>query len=215
MRNSNKFLYIKTYKIMMYWYLEKWRLLLFNPNELFRISTTEKGYFEVLKFYIISSLILEAANWLLYSRFLEGILWIIIKVIFASAATFVISFFIHLGVLIFGGKQGFFNTFKPTTYVLNIWLMYSLILDILLKIIPEPLALILFFMGLTGGAIEILVKVISLFHMIIIQTKGISFFHKITKNKSFLLILTIIILLLLLYILNIFFIGSVLRLFIF
>lgn len=104
---------------------------------------------------------------------------------------------IHLGILMFGGKQGYFNTFKPVVYASVIALIYGIIQNILGSIIKlsfsipsnvesfielDPTASIgLIIASIVGAAITITM----LIHSLYAEIWGLSIFHKISKWKSF------------------------------
>lgn len=122
---------------------EKLTSLLFKPSKFFRIVDKEKGYWPTVLFFIIlfavyeiidlalSGIISSTQNLVKLSELPKVALLFVISVAFAFVFSFIYSGFMHLGVLVFGGKEGFLNTFKVATNSLVIFTLYYLLLLIL------------------------------------------------------------------------------------
>ena len=229
-------------------YFRKVRNIFFHPKQflLGRDIEREEGYWKVLYPYVITSLIYLACYFIFLlisglivfgnnqfvgienlslSLFVFQMIFVVFYgIIFSFATPFVSSAIIHLGVLIFRGKEGFFNTFKPITYSGIIPLIYSIILAIVLA----PIFIILL-PGIIDGfasvlaqyptgaipegaisqdlasqlAVLIVVSVIagfiigllSFIHMLYAAVVGISHYQKLSKVKAFFSIIIVPILL--------------------
>lgn len=195
----------------------KLKKLFFHPKSFFSEVEKEKSYSPAMFFYvklsliaIILELVLTLAIMLIQqSATLIGIVNVIISSIinigFAFVIPFVAAAIVYLGVLIFRGKQGFFNTYKPITYALAVGIIYNIIVIIVSAITAivnssyaESLATITspeMLWQNTGFVISMIiygiVMLISLIHMIYTATTGLSKFQKISKLKSFFSIIII------------------------
>ena len=217
--------------------LEKLKLLFFHPDEFFISVKNEKKYFPILIYYaIIYIAFVLIVNLISLPAIIIGIykganaalsmLTLIIipfSIIFGAIYAFVVPFIgsavTHLGVLIFRGKNGFFNTFKPVTYAMIIPLIYGLVASIIFDIVR-----ILFYMfninsiynytATTMNSLDLvliifvfIIVLVLVIHSVIAQVKGISLFQKLSKLRAFLAIIIIPLILFLLMI--IFIIGMV------
>lgn len=199
--------------------------LFFKPNEFLNSVEKENEYWPILSFlvlfYLISfllSIILGVVNKgedISYLQYIySGIMGFIGSAIFYLVLPFIVALVVHLGVLIFGGRQGFFNTFKPMTYSLMIGIIYSfislVIIFILQFIIPidpnlitsmqnsqnvqDPkiiIDLIKQYFSQPLVIIGIIISIISMIHQFVFEVKGISKFQKISKIKAFLALILI------------------------
>ncbi|MFH1439855.1 MAG: Yip1 family protein [Candidatus Woesearchaeota archaeon] len=185
-------------------YWSQLKLLLFKPLQFFESVKYESEYINIVIKYVVFFLILRAVLFIvgLYSDIREGglviigvsLLTIILGALFGFIIPFINSAIIHIGVLLFGGKQGFFNTFKLVTYSLFIGLIYStiatLIFEILNIFIPTEaitdITLMLPQLIISGA-----VGLIGLVHMIYTMVIGISYYHEMPKVRSFLAVIVI------------------------
>ena len=193
--------------------LKKLKRLFFHPKKFFDSVENEKTYSGIMFFYvkiysiyIAISLILSIITLLLRSSgtdILLGMVQSIMSAVFsigvAFISPFIISAIIYLGVLIFRGKQKFFNTYKPVTYAVSIAVIYSTIAVIVswvLSMINSTYIANLETMTAeqllqNSGYIFTLVlygiiMLISIINVIYASTIGISKFQKISKLRAFL-----------------------------
>lgn len=102
----------------------------------------------------------------------------------AFITPFVNSAIIHLGILVFGGRQGYLATLKPVSYSFVIRAFYGIIAMVL------SLGIFLFMENMVVTiAISILLVILalaSLIHYLVFLIKGISQLQNITKLRAFL-----------------------------
>jgi hypothetical protein len=110
--------------------------LFFHSEDFIKSIENEKDYQPILISYILIYLgyfiIRSVSDFILQQTTLyDFAINFIGIVIFAVFMPFFASLMFHIFVKIFKGEKGFFNTFKPVTYVLIIGIIYSLILFII------------------------------------------------------------------------------------
>ena len=121
-----------------------------------------------------------------YPKFFIGLIF---WTIFAFTIPFVGSGVNHLGVLIFGGKNGFFNTFKPLTYAMVIGGVYGVINATILTILS-----ILNIKNLVLNlVITMIILLIGFIHTLYAEVIGISQYQDMSKGKALLAILVSIV----------------------
>jgi len=205
-------------------YLEKTKNILFNSNSFLNSIEHEKSYQQVLAFFVVTYLVyfilsyslgLISLKYELVNYFVDISKEFVIAVIFSVLYPFAFSGIVHLGTLIFRGKESFFNTFKPSTYSLFIWVFYItlilIITTIINLIVPFETSMInnlpndssqevvgiayQQFFNQPGAfyflIVFIVLMIAGMIHQMIFLTKGISKFQKITKLKAFLSIIII------------------------
>jgi len=211
-------------------YLSHLKKLYFHPSKFFASVEKDKDYSKIMFFYvkmiIISSIITILSSAIILTIRKSFILKEFISIIFDSAVSiglaflvpFVMAGIIHLGVLIFRGKQGYYNTYKPIAYSLVVVAIYSIISTIVTSILsviypanqlPSMTAdPSIYFQTLLQDknfilllAVAFTILVISFVHSLIVQIIGISKFQKISKLKAFLSIILISVILIMLVIL--------------
>lgn len=191
-------------------YFSKLNRLFFHTRNFINSIENEKDVKPILYFYvkialfsIIISLIFSMIA--LSSNFTgQGLAVIIFSALlgfgFAFATPFISAGIIHLGVLIFRGKQGFFNTFKPIAYGMVINSVYMIVLGVISGIIgivsPQPPVTnyseifanktLLFSFLVTS-----LFSIVALIHVLYENILGIAKYQKMTKGKAFLSMLII------------------------
>src|SRR3989344_6633956 len=122
-------------------YTEKIKTLFFHSKQFFQLIKEEKKYQTILKdfliLYIIGQIIGFVFSALTINRYnlsnnliLTQASITIFSIIFAVVIPFIFSGITHLGVLIFGGKNGFFKTFKPATYAIIIGSIYGILISV-------------------------------------------------------------------------------------
>lgn len=175
-------------------YFKKIKTLLFHPSEFFESVADEKEYWPIVKFFAKTYIIIIIVNIILsllvglktgFTTFQSLLLISTFEIIFAFIYPFIIAFFTHIGVWIFGGRQGFFNTFKPATYASVIGITYYFIIIVINSIID-------LFLSSTsqGGAIAYIIFIsiivlISIIHSVFAEVIGISKFQKISRLRAF------------------------------
>ena len=189
----------------------KLKRLFFHPKEFFKTVENEKEYSKILFFYIKIALISIILNLLISViiilarpsvtstavAVLQQFFSSLIALGTAFLTPFVAAGLIHLGVLIVGGKKGYFNTFKPTTYALSITIMYGILSVILMGIIAlvapantlDQAEILQNPAVIVSMVIYLLIFLISFIHFVIAQIIGSSKFQEISKIKAFLALL--------------------------
>lgn len=209
-------------------YVKKFKTLFKHPTAFFNSVEKDKDYKKIMFFYVVITtlsilvgLIPAMTQIFFKSETLQATLAVtIVSTLFGALLGIILAFFtpfiaaaiIHLGVLVFRGKQGFFNTYKPITYSSSISQIYKILTSIigiplvfLLPVIdynsitPEQLIQLLATskIGLTMVMIVFLISFISFIHSITASVIGVSKFQKISKWKAFFSIMFIPILILL------------------
>ena len=200
----------------------KLKKLFFHPKSFFSEVEKEKNYSKIMFFYVkvyIAMLIINLAfsffslmlkNNLNLTNSASLIYSFIIGVGLAFVLPFVYSAIIHLGVLIFKGKQKYFNTYKPLTYALVIGIIYniiSIIISFLISIIfpvnassISPDLLLKDTNFIISQIISLIIMIVALIHILHTATIGILKFQKLSKLKAFLSIILIPIILIIILI---------------
>mgnify|MGYP001587401973 CR=1 FL=1 len=206
-------LYIKQNNCLIMCF-QKIKTLLVNPAKFFKDVSKEKGYWTVLKFYVpvyLAALVIQilASIPIYYGTplFKVSILTGLLGIIAAFVGPFIGTFFVNLGVLIVGGRKGFFNTFKAVTYGTLVVVGYGVLSSII--------SLLLFLMKLEGNPASVMlmtvISIIGVGHMLIASSIGVSIYHSISRIKAFFgIILVPLVILVLLVIIGVtFFAGLV------
>lgn len=193
-------------------YFGRLKQLFFHPKEFFKTVENEKEYSKILFFYIKIALISIILNLLIsiviilvrpsgtstavavLQQFFSAILYL---GWWAILWPFLLSGLIYLGILIVGGKKGYLNTFKPTTYALSITIVYGILSVIIMGIIAlvapantlDPADILKNPAVIVSMVIALLISLISFIHFVIAQIIGASKFQEISKLKAFLALL--------------------------
>ena len=125
---------------------------------------------------------------------------LIVAVIFSLTIPFAMSGIVYVGTRIFRSKQEFFNTFKPIAYALMIGVVYSIIVSLILIFLPIDSSMLDAiensqdvdvvkaaygeFLSQPGTIVNLVISFISLIHVFVLSTMGISKFHKMSKAKA-------------------------------
>ena len=192
---------------------QKLKKLFIDPVKFFKDVSKEKDYWTVLKFFVVTYLAATLIQVLVsipiyYGapefNLLEFILrTLLFSVGYAFLGPFIVGAVAHLGILILGGKKGFFNTFKALTYGTLVVVSYGMVSLIISGIIV--VSGIGVSMALANSIILIILLTGSV-HMLITQSIGVSTYHSISRIKAFLGIIFIpIILFIILIVLGIIF----------
>jgi len=178
---------------------EKLSMTFSRPTQLFNSVSNQKDYWGLFKYYGVFVGIFFLIYWVYfnlspqiqatYGLFVSpGLLWVLTFIGFVFYALFTIfagpfisTAFSHLGVMWLGGKQGFYNTFKPLIYGGSLSLSYF---------IPTFLLLILgIFTGFIGGIIFSfiggIVALVGMVHSLYVQSTGVAMYHKMSKWRAF------------------------------
>lgn len=188
--------------------------LLFHTKSFFKRVEKEKTYWAVLKVFLILTIIslilslLKGYNLIaeqfsalpIASAFASmGIIGLsIFSILFSLLAVFIGSFLVHLGVLIFGGKKGYYNTFKPVGYGMILSAIYGVILGAINLVLYWLFSVDLY---VSVPFLMFIVSIWILIHVLYAYIIGIAKFQKITKLKAFLGIIIVPIILFILTIL--------------
>ena len=208
--------------------LQKLTNLFFHPSKFFKSVEKEKDYWPILLYLLtVNSIVVLIAAIVLVISFYTGSLakdlpsqvilispiiiliitfvFLAFAVVFGSlAGPFISSGINHLGVMIFGGKNGFFNTFKPTTYAMGISSLYGIISFVIFSIsgLISPLSSII------GTILNIVIIIIGAIHAIYAQVIGISKFQNMSGGRAFLGIIIISLILFVLLIIPLIFLFA-------
>jgi len=172
-------------------YFQKLKKIFLDPSKFFKDVSKEKGYWNVLKVFVtiyVAALIIQVGVGAIINRSLLGsqfVSFIFTTLIAGIVAAFVVPFIgggiAHLGILIIGGRKGFFNTFKPVTYGGLVMIIYgvvsSIISGVALLISPGSAPII----GVIVGG----VSVIGIIHTLVVQTMGVSKSQSLSTGKAF------------------------------
>ena len=186
---------------------QKLKKLFVDPVRFFKDVSKEKDYWTVLKFFVVTylaaTLIQILASILIYYgapdfNLLDFILRILLfSVGYAFLGPFIVSAIAHLGILIVGGKKGFFNTFKALTYGILVVVGYgliSLIVSAIIVVSNVSISLVL------ASIIVWIILLTGSIHMLITQSIGVSAYHSISRIRAFFGIILIPILLIILFV---------------
>jgi len=178
-------------------YFEAMKQILTNPTQFFEAVAEEQSYVRPWMMfsisYVVIALISFALNAVIYAT-QNSILYVItaslslfISVALGFALPFIAAGLSHLGLLMFGARQGFFNTFKPMTYTGLIYIVYMI-----------PATIIGAVVGIVGIYSEVSIFVMPIFaflnygimilaiiHVLIVDTIGVAKFQQISYVRSF------------------------------
>lgn len=188
-------------------YFERLKSLFFSPKKFLGSVEKEKDYKSPLFFYVKVSLIALAIgflililpalfelgftyDWAYYS--LNALFNSLISLGFAFIAPFISAGVIHLGVLIFGGRQGYYNSFKPITYVGSISRVYEVLLGLLALVFALFVQYGLVtadILSLSPGQIAFIVLMgivylVMFFHIVYAQIVGIAKYQKLSNWRA-------------------------------
>lgn len=186
--------------------LVKLKNLFFSTGTFFEKVKKEKAYFQILLSFVIVYSVSAVAE-LAVSLPLVGkvpaarslLLISFLGTIFSIALSFVLPFLAagitHLGVLIMGGKEGYFNTFKPVAYAMIISAIYNIISSIISFFLNMAYPISPSALQQTGFALRdipvqhifmgIVIGIVSLVHVVYAEVVGISKFQKMSKPRAF------------------------------
>jgi len=177
-------------------YFSKLANLFFHPNDFLKSIDKEKDYQPIMFFYVKTFIIVGIIGLLTSMLVLSdlfsltsGLFNLVTGIIFSFALPFVYGGVIHLGVLIFGGKQAYFNTYKAVTYGSVIGLLYNLLISPLGGFLSlQTLSTQNFVLLLSSPAFIFLIALflVQLVHSLYFFTIGLSKFQKISKARAFL-----------------------------
>lgn len=186
--------------LLKYW--PQFKLLFTNPSQFYSSVKSETEYFPILIKYVIFMVVLQLIMFLvsIYGDLKEGaymllfsFVLLLVSISLSFVAPFIASGITHLGVLIFGGKQPFFNTFKTIAYSMLLIAVYnfvSLIIIEILNIILNPA-----FETITDMLPQLIVSgiigLVGLVHTIYTQMIGLGIYQQLSKLKAFFSIIVI------------------------
>ncbi len=198
-------------------FLPSLKKLFFHPTKFFSSVEKDKDYSKVMFFYVkmtvvativsfvCSLILLSVQNKIAGAGIFNLLTSGIVSIGFAFLIPFIISFIVHIGVLIFKGRKGYFSTYKSITYPLTITLIYGIFSTIIVNIIgiTSPVSisqeqlttnpeLILQEPGFIASmVIAFIILLISLIHSLTVQVIGIAKFQKMSKLRAFFAIIVI------------------------
>jgi hypothetical protein len=184
--------------------VDKLKLLFFSPTAFFRSVADEKNYFPILLFFAVTAIILSVVQSvfsiiaaikygaiMLAISFGVTVFTLIVTAVFVWIAPFIGAGITHLGILIVGGKNGYFNTFKPVTYSSIIGLFYALLNSIvsttyalMMPAITVPTATYQTIPAFSIMGISIVIGIIGFIHTLYVEVTGISMFHNMSKGRA-------------------------------
>ena len=200
-------------------YISKLKKLFLKPSAFLNSVEKEKEYQPILAFFVVLSVMYFIISALIglffkeisvdYLSYLKNsLLGFVLIVVSSIVQPFIFGGIIHLGVLIFKGKEKYFDTFKVATYSLVIWTLYYfilLILDSIIRIalpfnasmltqiatIEDPelvMELYLQFFAQPGALLSLIVSVVimiaAIIHQLVFLIKGISKYQQLPKIKA-------------------------------
>jgi len=188
-------------------YCSRLKKLFYHPKMFFKDVEKEKGYSGIMFFYVLIAAFALIIKFMLDSlvgaytlqgvALVTGVVQFFLALIFgiglAFAVPYIVSVIAHLGVLIFRGKQGYFNTYKPAVYSSAVSQVYAAIVAFVGLVFT-----LLFFKGafdiqnivwnaqsIVYVSLIIAIEVISFIHVLCIQVIGISKYQKMSKLRAF------------------------------
>jgi len=185
-------------------YVEMVKQLYLKPTEFFKQRADETDYLDIFLKYIIFIAIIKGLLFIIgiYGDALEGaylvifsLILAILSIILSFLVPFITSGIVHIGVVLFGGKGEFIDTFRSATYSLMIGAIYSFLaslgFEILSLIIPIPIftnEISIMTPHLIVGGIVLFA---GLIHTIWTMVIGLNTTTGLTKTRSLLAILLI------------------------
>jgi len=173
-------------------YIQKFKILFFEPKVFFKSVTKEKKYFPILLFFVLFYVLGEFISTVFSIPILlstggvaavaTAFFGIVFIAIIAFALPFITSGLVHLGVLLVHGKNGFFNTFKPVTYASAIGVFYTIVSSIIISILNS-------FGPVSNIVVGIIFGIATFIHIIYAETVGIAYFHKLSTGKALISVL--------------------------
>jgi len=175
-------------------YYSQFKLLFTNPSVFYNSVKSETDVFPIILKYVIFMAVLQVIMFLVGAYMvLFSFIIMILSITFSFIMPFFSSGITHLGVLMFGGKQPFFNTFKTITYSMFLAAVYnfvSLIIIEILNIILNPT-----FETITDMMPQLIVAgiigLIGLVHVFYTEIIGLGIYQQLTKLKAFFAIIII------------------------
>lgn len=182
-------------------YFDKLKFLFLNTKDFFKSVDKEKSYWDILKFYIILVVIVQIVSFLVsIPLFLSNDLFfnlmsigLVSNIALSFVTPFIAAAIFNIGVLLYKGKGGYINTFKPTAYSLAIFSIYgfanSVIIGVINWFIPPNLDSLLqggnsLVYSLPATIVSGVISFIALVHFIYAIIKGICYFQKLNVGKA-------------------------------
>jgi len=184
-------------------YFSKLQQLFFHPKKFVESISQEKNYQEIMFFYVKTYLWITILTTIITALILRSnnptstggmVLNIIVGLIFAFLTPFILATIIHLGVLIFGGRQGYFNTYKPSTYGAALGMPYGIITSIL----GASLMLRIGTSQITSAFTSpeyiglMIVFTIQMIHVFYFEITALAKYQKLSRMKAFLSIILVL-----------------------
>ncbi|MAG47975.1 hypothetical protein CL617_05190 [archaeon] len=191
----------------MHAYLEKLKFLFTNPVGFFGSIKKEATYWPILLFFVIFTAIAQIISVVFglpiffndSILLIASLLGVVTSTLSALVVPFVAAAFIHLGVLIVKGSEGYFNTFKVVTYAITISLVYSVVSSIITNFIgwfkpelilsladPNQVASLSSIFSSPIVIISSIISLISIVHVVYSMSIGLSVYQKLSRGKAFL-----------------------------
>tara|TARA_Y100000310_G_C20694967_1_gene824974 strand:+ start:3091 stop:3756 length:666 start_codon:yes stop_codon:yes gene_type:complete len=209
-----------------------------HPTEFFNSVKNETKYMPSLLMLVViffisyfldfgAKLIVSFQQPLFIILAIMQVLLLVFVVALIFIAPFIVAGIIHLGVLIVGGKQGYFNTFKPLTYSAVVGTVWNIIITIvllpLLSFLPIGIGTLgvfgqntvgleaLFALGaffLVYLAIIIPLAIAAFIHTVYVAVIGLSMFQQMSRMRAFVAIILIpLIIVLIIVMINLLILG--------
>jgi len=176
--------------------IEKLKLLFFSPTKFFQSVKHEKTVSTPLVFYGIIASILLLIEFIV-ARLEDISLWsgpglpplkisfLIFSIVFLFLIPFILTSIIHIWVVIFGGRKGVYNTFKPLIYSLIIAVFYIFLILIVNSV---------YFIRLVSGSyfyviLSYFIITVGFIHTMNILLTGISIFQNMNKIRAGILLI--------------------------
>jgi len=167
--------------------------IMFQPYEFFESIKEETSYMRPWLFLAIAYAIMTVYNFVasvpiylsqeMVYLIIFGILGTLFHIAYAFALPWVAAGVAHLGLLIFGAKQGYYNTFKPVSYAGIVYIIYGMISSTISAIfaLVNPAEAEIYI-----GFIALGIALASIAHILVIEVIGVAKFQQISYLRAFL-----------------------------
>jgi len=187
-------------------YFSKIKNMLFNLKEFVNAADKEKEIWPAAAAIFITFMIYTVlmAIFKIYLGILDiplALIGALFGVLMVFGLILINYFLLHIFVLLLGGKQGLFNTYKSLTYAVTLIFIYLIFVLIAETIIPFDSSMLSTLNSATdsaqikeayssfilqpGAILTFMIQIIMIVHFVIMLVYSISKFHKISKLRAF------------------------------
>lgn len=193
--------------------IEKYKLLFKSPTAFFKTVVKEKDYgtiMQSLAYIILISVIVDIVFnipvMIVQGKGSIEILASIPLALFSALFLFLIPYISaalnHIGVLIMGGRKGFFNTFKPSTYGIILYLIYGMLITIVSSLLfvmnPVDIEAVtaaedfsLSDLPIHAIIVTSLIFIVAIVHVTVVEVIGVAKFQKLSNGRAFMAVFVI------------------------